>query len=88
MSQVKSGSQVESVFSVLVSKPQLQHIADPNTNTKLTVSPLAIAVLRVRVSFMPEYGLAFASIRVNLRRVKIQIQAATVFYLQQIHISL
>ena len=34
---------------------------------------------------MLEYGLAFARVRVNLRRVKIQIQPVTGFYLQQKH---
>ena len=31
---------------------------------------------------MLEYGLAFARVRVNLRRVKIQVQPVTAFYLQ------
>ena len=31
---------------------------------------------------MPEYGLVFARVRVNLHRVKIQIQPVTRFYLQ------
>ena len=34
---------------------------------------------------MLEYGLAFAMVRVNLHRVKIQIQPVTRFYLQQPH---
>ena len=32
---------------------------------------------------MLEYGLAFARVRVNLHRVKIQIQPLTGFYLQR-----
>ena len=37
---------------------------------------------------MLEYGLAFATVRVNLGRVKIQIRPVIKFYLQQIYQTL
>ena len=76
-------SQIYREMSPRLDQDQLQHIAKPNINTNLTVTPLAIFVLRVRVSFM--LGLAFARVRSNLRRVKIQIQPVTGFYLQQMY---